>query len=194
MLLAKMLRTLLGIGIVILIAIGCAPAATPTPIPPIATSTPIPPTATPVPPTPTQVPPLPSAGTYTGTMEDGSTLRVILITRDKQVQIKEVGYRFVPTGIEVKRVFLKGKEGYGEFKGNELTFQVPVLLGFFGPIQYYDAKLKWEKPSEIHATLRKGSPKDEYLNAEMENMSIDATNIPEGASMKDTYDLMLKPE
>lgn len=46
MLLAKMLRTLLGVGIVVLIGIGCAPAATPTPIPPTATLTPIPPTAT----------------------------------------------------------------------------------------------------------------------------------------------------
>ena len=41
MLLAKSLRTLLAVGFVLLIAMGCAPSATPTPVPPTATPTPV---------------------------------------------------------------------------------------------------------------------------------------------------------
>lgn len=61
MLLTQSLRTLLGVGFGLLIAIGCAPSVTPTPVPPTATPTSVLPTAMPtsVPPTatPTSVPP-----------------------------------------------------------------------------------------------------------------------------------------
>jgi len=153
--------------------------------------TPIPPTSTPIPPIPTPSPP--TVGIYTGNMEDGSTLRVVLISKDGQIQVKEVGYHFVPTGIEVKRVFLEGNKGFGEVAGNTLTLQIPVLLGFFGPIQYYDVELRWDKPGELHCTLTAADPKDESLKFQMEDGSIDATNIPAGASMKDNYELILKP-
>lgn len=56
MLLAKSLRTLLAVGFVLLVAIGCAPTATPTEIPPTPTPTPIPTTPTPLPPTATSPP------------------------------------------------------------------------------------------------------------------------------------------
>jgi len=142
---------------------------------------------------PTQTPVPPTAGTYIGGMEDGSTLRVVLVSKDNQIQVQEVGYFFAPTGIEVKRVFLEGNKGFGEVMDNILTFQLPVMMGFFGPIQYYDVELRWDKPGELHCTLTVADPKDESLKFQIEDMSIDATKIPAGASMKDDYELILKP-
>jgi len=51
-------KLLIVLGLVALIAAGCAPkiTPTPTPVPPTATPTPVPPTPTPVPPTPTPTP------------------------------------------------------------------------------------------------------------------------------------------
>jgi hypothetical protein len=133
----------------------------------------------------------PTAGTYSGSMEDGSTLQVVLVSTGNQVQVEGVGYRFVPTGIEVKRVSLEGNKGFGEVKANIISFQIPVMMGFFGPIQYYDATLRWVNSSEINCTLTKADPKDESLKLQINNLSIDATNIPVGASMKDNYELIL---
>jgi hypothetical protein len=155
-----------------------------------------PPSQTPVPPTaapPSQTPVPPTAGTYLGGMEDGSTLRVVLVLIDNQIQVQEVGYFFAPTGIEVKRVFLEGNKSFGEVTDNILTFQLPVMMGFFGPIQYYDVELSWDKPGELHCMLKKADPKGDPLKFQMENLSIDATKIPAGASMKDNYELILKP-
>jgi len=56
MLLAKSLRTLLAVGFVLLVAIGCAPTATPTEIPLTPAPITLPPTAT-SPPQPTDTPP-----------------------------------------------------------------------------------------------------------------------------------------
>jgi hypothetical protein len=142
-------------------------------------------------PSQTAVPP--AAGTYSGNMEDGSTLRVVLVLNDNQIQVQEVGYFFAPTGIEVKRVFLDGNKSFGEVLDNTLTFQLPVMMGFFGPIQYYNVELKWDKPGELHCTLAVADPKEEPLKFQMENLSIDATRIPAGASMKDNYELILRP-
>jgi hypothetical protein len=179
--LRNLLQRMFFLGIVLLVISACtlpAPASAETPI---------------VDPS-TQISFQPQAGTYTGSMEDGSTLRVVLISNDDQLQVQEVGYFFVPTGIEVKRIFMEGDQGFGEPKGgNTLTFQLPVMVGFFGPIQYYDVELSWDKPGEISCKLTLADPKDESLNFKIEELSIDATNLPEGATMKDNYELILKP-
>ena len=88
---------------------------------------------------------------------------------------------------------MEGNKGFGEVMNNTLTFQMPVMLGFFGPLQYYDVELRWDNPSELYCMLTVADPKDEALNFQMEDMSIDAANIPTGASMKDNYELILKP-
>ena len=131
MLLAKSLRTLLAVGFVLLVAMGCAPTATPTLVPPTATPTPVPPTATPtpVPPTATPTPAPPTAtptpvlatsakdivGTWVGvgaeglyhrfnedgTHQVGTSLQVLVAKPDVEETFRFEGTRLIFTEVKV---------------------------------------------------------------------------------------------
>jgi hypothetical protein len=140
----------------------------------------------------------PKAGTYTGTMEDGSSLRIALVQEDNQVQVKEFGYCLFPIHTEVKRVFLEGTETFGEMTGNTLRFQMPVQMPVL-PVQlrYYDVELRWDKPSEIHCALTATSNvEDEFLKFQLEDVDWGAykdASRSASNSLEDHYELILKP-
>ena len=138
----------------------------------------------------------PEAGTYSGTLDDGSSLSIVLVMKDDQIQVKELGFCLYPIHTEVKRIFLPGVEAFGEVAGNTLTFQLPIQLPVMpAEFKYFDVELKWNKPGEIRCTL-KTSPeiKDEYLDFQMQDLNWGA--YKEGGDkpsneLEDQYELVL---
>jgi len=149
--------------------------------------------------------PPPQAGIYKGKMEDGSYMVVKLVSINEKLQVEAVGYKFVPTGIEIGSYSLKETRNFGDVKDNKLLFQIPVMLQFSfstslmtesggsSKIKWYAAEINWDKKDRLICKLSEiNSPDDKYRNASLSNIGINTTNIPKGAKMRDSYEFVLQ--
>jgi hypothetical protein len=136
-----------------------------------------------------------SADEYLGTLEDGSTLRIITVNTDAGLMIKEVGYKFTATKIGVDQVYSKDGKPFGDPVKDGVNFQVLVLLKFvFGSslmsesggstnMAAYDVSVTEVEPNKLVAvmTLAK-SVNEKYNSLGMRNISLGP-----GGRLEDKY-------